>query len=209
MDNKTHRRGEQTRQRILDAAEALFAEKDYSAARLEDVAQAVGIRRASIVYYFAGKQELYEAMEQRIFSAMMAHTQRAERPDAPAMDQLLALLDGWLDFLVGRPTAARILLRISANSYSDSSAPVRNSFVALGAWEDIIRRGQASGEFVAASSAHLLHLLGAGTIYYSATGQLLGDERNYNPAAPDQLQAFRRLMHRSARALLSPGQGRS
>ncbi|GAB3291302.1 TetR/AcrR family transcriptional regulator [Parahaliea aestuarii] len=202
MENKASR-GEKTRQRILDAAEELFAEKDYSAARLEDVALAVGIKRASIVYYFAGKQELYEAVEQRIFSAMMAHTRRAERPDAPAMDQLLALLDGWLDFLVGRPTAARILLRISANSYSDSSAPVRNSFVALGAWEDIIRRGQASGEFPPASPAHLLHLLGAGTIYYTATGQLLGEERNYDPADSGQLEAFRNLMHRSARSLLS------
>ncbi|TXS94132.1 TetR/AcrR family transcriptional regulator [Parahaliea maris] len=204
MQAKTSRRGEQTRERILDAAEQVFAEKDYSAARLEDVAQAVGIKRASIVYYYAGKQELYDAVEERIFTAMSSHTQGTQRPGENAINQLLDLLDGWLDFLVARPTAARILLRTSSNSYSDSRAPIRNSAGALTAWEEIIRRGQASGEFAEASPMHLLHLLGAGFIYYTATAQLLGDERNYDPANPVELEAFRTLMHRSAKALLTP-----
>lgn len=204
MQAKPSRRGEQTRERILDAAEQVFAEKDYSAARLEDVALAVGIKRASIVYYFTGKQELYDAVEGRIFTAMTAHTRGRHRPGGSAMNQLLDLLDGWLDFLVARPTAARILLRTSSNSYSDSRAPIRNSAVALKEWEEIIRRGQGSGEFAEASPVHLLHLLGAGFIYYSATAQLLGDERNYDPADPAELEAFRTLMHRSATALLTP-----
>jgi AcrR family transcriptional regulator len=65
------RRGARTRKRILDEAERIFSELDYSAARLEDVAQAVGIRRASIVYYFPGKQELYDAVEARAYSSMI------------------------------------------------------------------------------------------------------------------------------------------
>lgn len=197
-------RGEQTRERILDAAETLFAEQDYSAARLEDVAQAVGIRRASIVYYFSGKQELYDAVEQRVYQAMMERSNQALDPGAAAMDRLLALLDSWLDFMVARPTVPRLILRDSANTYPNASAPVHISSVALRAWEAVIIEGQTSGEFAPANTMHLLHLLGGGIIYYAATGQLLGEERNYDPADPEQLQAFRALLHCNARALLQP-----
>ena len=50
-------RAERTRASILDAAETCFAERGFSATRLEDVAEAVGIRRASIVYHFRDKRK--------------------------------------------------------------------------------------------------------------------------------------------------------
>jgi len=205
MATATASRGELTRQKILDAAEILFAEQDFSAARLEDVALAVGIRRASIVYYFAGKQELYDEVEKRVFKVMIERTAQSLDPNASAMNRLLAVIDSWLDFMVERPTVPRLILRDSANTYPNASAPVRISSIALQTWETVIREGQASGEFVAANPMHLLHLLGAAPIYYAATGQLLGEERNYDAAAPDQLEAFRALVHTSARALLQPG----
>ncbi len=65
-------RAEKTRGTILDAAEAVFAEKGFAAARLEDVAAIVGIRRASIVYYFRDKRDLYEAVLERLFSNLHA-----------------------------------------------------------------------------------------------------------------------------------------
>ncbi|TFG91552.1 MAG: TetR/AcrR family transcriptional regulator, partial [Myxococcales bacterium] len=55
-------RAEQTRTALLDASEALFAERGFDATRLEDVALRVGIRRASIVYYYRDKRELYDAV---------------------------------------------------------------------------------------------------------------------------------------------------
>ena len=61
-----------TRDQILDAAEAVFAEKGFAAARLEDVAERVGIRRASIVYYFRDKQQLYDAVLTTVFGGSAA-----------------------------------------------------------------------------------------------------------------------------------------
>ncbi len=55
-------RSERTRSAILAAAEDLFAERGFAATRLEDIAERVGIKRASIVYYFKDKRELYEAV---------------------------------------------------------------------------------------------------------------------------------------------------
>jgi AcrR family transcriptional regulator len=54
--------GQRTRQAILDAALALFADKGYFGTSLRDVARAVGIRESAIYNYFAGKEALFEAL---------------------------------------------------------------------------------------------------------------------------------------------------
>jgi TetR/AcrR family transcriptional regulator len=55
-----------TAQRILDAAEDLFAEKGYSATSLGDVADRVGIRSPSLYNHFRNKEALYEAVLDRL-----------------------------------------------------------------------------------------------------------------------------------------------
>ena len=55
-------RAERTRRAVLDAGEELFAERGFEATRLEDIAVRVGIRRASLVYYFPDKRRLYDAV---------------------------------------------------------------------------------------------------------------------------------------------------
>lgn len=56
----------ETRTRIIDAAEALFMTKGYTAVRLRDVAEMVGMRHASLFYYMpGGKQQLYVEVVER------------------------------------------------------------------------------------------------------------------------------------------------
>lgn len=54
-----------TRERILDAAEQVFAEKGLGAAPVRDIAARVGLNPASLYNHFAGKEELYEAVLER------------------------------------------------------------------------------------------------------------------------------------------------
>ena len=54
-----------TRERILDAAEALFAERGLSGTAVRDIAAGVGLSAPSLYNHFAGKQELYEAVLER------------------------------------------------------------------------------------------------------------------------------------------------
>jgi AcrR family transcriptional regulator len=59
------RKGERTAERILDAAEALFAERGYAGATLRDVATAVGVRTPSLYNHFPNKESLYAAVLER------------------------------------------------------------------------------------------------------------------------------------------------
>ncbi len=63
MTKKDH-----TYQRIIDASERLFSERGYTAVTLQDIAQAVEMRHASLYYYAPnGKEQLYIAVMQRSF----------------------------------------------------------------------------------------------------------------------------------------------
>jgi AcrR family transcriptional regulator len=58
----------ETRKRILDAAETLFSERGFAAVRLRDIAEVVGMRHASLYYYApGGKEQLYVEVMQRSF----------------------------------------------------------------------------------------------------------------------------------------------
>ena len=61
-DRPPRRRGEETAERILDAAEDLFAERGYAGTTLRDVATRVGIRIPSLYNHFDSKESLYEAV---------------------------------------------------------------------------------------------------------------------------------------------------
>ena len=64
--NPSHlEQGAQTRQRILDAAEALFAEYGFAATSVRDITSAAACNLAAVNYHFRGKQNLYQEVFRR------------------------------------------------------------------------------------------------------------------------------------------------
>ena len=102
--------GQQTRAEILAAAERHFAERGFEAARLEDIAADVGIRRAAIFYHFGDKQELYAAVLDSIFGGWPEVLPSA----GSVAERLEASLRAWIDYIAGRPSVARLILREAA-----------------------------------------------------------------------------------------------
>lgn len=78
MGRPPHADGQKTRQAILDAALALFADRGYFGTSLRDIARAVGVRESAIYNYFAGKEALFHALIDAV------HEERAERLSAVA-----------------------------------------------------------------------------------------------------------------------------
>jgi AcrR family transcriptional regulator len=57
--------GRSTRERILDAAEKLFAQRGFHAVSVRDITQSAGVDVALVTYHFGGKQPLFEAVFMR------------------------------------------------------------------------------------------------------------------------------------------------
>jgi len=65
MARRTKEEAQETRSRILDAAEHVFFEKGVSRTSLADIAQAAGVTRGAIYWHFENKGDLFTAMFDR------------------------------------------------------------------------------------------------------------------------------------------------
>jgi TetR/AcrR family acrAB operon transcriptional repressor len=66
MARRTKEEAQETRSRILDAAERVFYDQGVAHASLEDVALAAEVTRGAIYWHFKDKAELFDAMMQRV-----------------------------------------------------------------------------------------------------------------------------------------------
>jgi TetR/AcrR family acrAB operon transcriptional repressor len=74
---RTKNEAEETRSRILDAAERVFSDHGVSRTSLEDIAKAAGVTRGAIYWHFKDKSDLVAAMVNRVtlpMEAMVART---------------------------------------------------------------------------------------------------------------------------------------
>lgn len=66
MARRTKAEAEETRQKILDAAERLFFIDGVSRTSLEHIANEAGVTRGAIYWHFKNKVELFEALHERV-----------------------------------------------------------------------------------------------------------------------------------------------
>lgn len=60
-----------TRQRILDAALDMFGARGVDAVSLDEIARAVGVRKQTILYWFASKEELVDAVLETVAAELL------------------------------------------------------------------------------------------------------------------------------------------
>ncbi|AOI90871.1 TetR/AcrR family transcriptional regulator [Burkholderia pseudomultivorans] len=90
------RRREATCERLLDAARAVFAEKGYAAASIEDVAAAAGHTRGAFYSNFRSKTEmLFELLRRDHADAATALQRITGMPAGSAADAQRAMLAYW------------------------------------------------------------------------------------------------------------------
>ena len=82
-------RGELAAEKILDAAEKLFAEHDPGSVGMNEIARAAGCSRATLYRYFESRDALYTAYVHRWANALYHQlTQRLAGLDDPAQRQI-------------------------------------------------------------------------------------------------------------------------
>ncbi len=202
-------RGERRRGEILEAAESLFADKGFDATRLEDVAERVGIRRASLVYYFRDKQELYDAVLKDVLDALLARVQPVFSSGAPLLERIEQGVSAWVDFVGQRPTFARLLLREVANAEPErppALARYRQPFFDL--VEREVLRGVDVPKILAAGidPVHVASTIVGATVFYVAAMPSLLPERG-ELLSPRQIEKLREQVLRIVRRLIDTRAG--
>lgn len=116
-------KSERTRRRILDAAEVLFARHGYEGTRVDAIARAADIRRATLFYHFRDKAEVYDAVLGGLSGLLLDRMRKVFAP-GPSEDVVEPAVSAYFDFLTERPSAARILLREVADAEPGRTTPL-------------------------------------------------------------------------------------
>lgn len=90
-------------QEILDGAARVFQERGYPQATLEDVANEVGINRATLYYYVGTKEELLVSLLHQPIEAMRAGLEEIVARDLPAPEKLAEALRAYVSAMARRP----------------------------------------------------------------------------------------------------------
>lgn len=106
---KRTRDAAQTRADILDAAFVQFADKGLAGARVEEIAAAIGITKATLYHYFPGKDDLYLAVLERAYRRMRDAEQALRIADLPPAEALVAIVGFTFDFDQANPGFIRLV----------------------------------------------------------------------------------------------------
>jgi len=133
------------RGRILEAATHLFARKGLDGTSLQEVAEAVGVRRPSLLWHFGSKDELHAAVLDALLARWNDALPRLMHA-ASREDRFDALLDETISFFAADPDRARLLLR-EALDRPDAMRLLLARYVEpwMSLVTDAIRRGQTAG----------------------------------------------------------------
>lgn len=104
-------RSEATREALVEAARALFAERGYAGIGTEEIVRAAGVTRGALYHHFDGKRDLFEAVYVRI-EAELAERIATGALEANATSPLEAMRAGAEMFLAActEPAVQRIVL---------------------------------------------------------------------------------------------------
>ncbi|OEJ23679.1 hypothetical protein AR457_03380 [Streptomyces agglomeratus] len=171
---------ERSRSAVLDAAMRLLAERPD--AGMASIATAAGVTRQTVYAHFRTRDELLEAVADRVTDEARAAMDASELEEGPALDALLRLQDiGWQLF-----TRHPVMLQLGAAPTSDEADRARHEPVALRLGR-LIERGQAAGEFTAEPSA--AWLVAAVVALGHAAGNEVGAGRMTSDEAAVSLRA--------------------
>lgn len=139
-----HAKRDRRRNEILDAAATVFAQKGYFAATMQDIAARLGLRSASLYYYFRSKEAALEEVCRRggrEFVDELGAQAESERPVLEILEEGIRLhLDSkWRDYVA---SFAFNRQNLPNGALAEMNAIARD-YIAL--WRRILDRGKEAG----------------------------------------------------------------
>lgn len=112
-----------SKQRILEAAEQIFAEVGFDGARVDDIASKAGVNKALIYYYFESKDAILDELFEKLMDDGKSVQSRtlSDYPDMDREDMFMAFMEKNLEFALSHKNLIKIALTESMKANSRHS----------------------------------------------------------------------------------------
>ena len=194
----------ETRERILDVAEALFATRGFSGAAIRDIAREAQLTPAALYNHFSGKQALYEAVLERGVRPLIDLLGSLSSESGTAAGTA-AIIRAIMQHLATRPQLAA-LVQHEAITGGAALVPLARSWIRPLIAQGLMRmKAEPASPWSEADHPHVifawLHLV----FGYFALAPLMREVLDHDPLAPASLERQTAFLAGLATRIMSAG----
>ncbi|ODC05445.1 TetR family transcriptional regulator [Terasakiispira papahanaumokuakeensis] len=194
-------------QRILRAAEAAFAHNGFKGTSMESVAEAAGLSKQNMLYYFRSKRLLYRRVLENILDQWVEKMVFTENPDSQPTEVIAQYIRGKLELSRDYPEGSRVFAHEIING-----APMLKDYLSKRLKPQfehdlkLVKRWQQAGLIDEVDPAHLFFTIWAATQTYADFSSQIQLLLGHEPLADEGFeQACSTLTHIVLKGLgLSP-----
>ena len=137
---------------ILSAAKRVFSRKGYEATTMEDIASEAGFGKASLYFYFKGKEEVFLSLIKDGLEGQKKLLKEVINSQLSNVERLEAVLSKFFEYVQENREFMRIVHSESQKLYATTLREVRSSIIkdhrkTMEGIAKIVRDGIESGEF--------------------------------------------------------------
>lgn len=191
---KPSRIQQRNRSRILDAALDVFSQHGYRGTTLDQIADAAGLSKPNILYYFEGKEEIHVTLLNQLMETWLDPLVTLN-PDGDPLSEILGYVQRKLDMARDLPRESRLFAgeilqgapRMAPHLETDLQPLFEEKCAVIQSWMD-------QGHMTAVDPRHLIFSIWATTQHYadfaSQVQVLLKDDPNGHDQAAAYLETL-------------------
>jgi TetR/AcrR family transcriptional regulator len=189
-------RPEQSRAAILRAAVREFAHEGVAGARTDAIARAAKVNKALLYYYFKDKEALYGAVLDQVFGGLIACVGEVLSRDLPPREKILAYAGAHFDYVASHPMYPRIVqgeMMGAGRGRTNHLARIAKRYFQplFGRLAEVLKTGQASGDFRPVDPLHFVPSMIAVIVFYFTSAPVMRVMTGKDPLTPERVAARR------------------
>ncbi|MDH5543057.1 MAG: TetR/AcrR family transcriptional regulator [Nitrospinota bacterium] len=170
---KKEEKNDSVTEKILETARAVFAEKGFDGARVDEIAQKAGVNKATIYYHIGDKEKLYNSVIKNSITAMAESMEENAKGNEEITKKLRAHILSLLKTTGSAKGFSQLMLRevaSGANRISDDL--IDQMFRTFLATSGILGEGARKGELIKVEPMVLHMIIMGSTLFLHASAGL-------------------------------------
>ncbi len=190
-------RADQTRARILEAAVHEFSENGLAGARTEQIAEAAGVNKALLYYYFEGKDALYAAALEGVAQRVLVSSMAGMNDSCSAGEQVVRFALNHFDRIHSQQAFQSLMqqemMRLHRGEKNALTPIIQKVFRPMMLrLKDLFSEGKKTGELIDADEWQIMYAALGANVFYFMSAPSMGIMTGKDPLERSAMKSRRK-----------------